>query len=417
MGPRRTDVILAAAVTASLAIIIALAQTDSEAAPRPLPYVFACGFGAVLLLRRALPKTVVVLSVLGTFAYYSLDLTPIGVALPVVVALYSAAEVELTRFAVGAGAVVFVVSTGFRIRDDSLPLGRLLGAESISTLALIAAAITLGYAMATHRRFLAQQETLLRLQDERLTEESDLRIQSERLQLSRDLHDTLGHKLSVISLHANVGIEALERDRTEDPMGGSANDRAYDDSTAAEALERVHDEAAESLTDLRAMVRLLRTGDGSTRMNLGVEGIETLLDQARAAGLSVESSIGLSPGQLPSPVESVVFRIVQEGITNVLRHSSATSVSVDVRLGDHEVMVAMTDDGVGTGVGAADQTAAGAVVGTQRKGVTTVERNGSGHGLQGMGERVRLLGGDLSTHSAEGEGFELRATVPRSLPQ
>lgn len=412
MGPRRTEVILAAAVMLSLAIIIALAQTDPEAAPRPLSYVFAFGFGAVLPLRRALPKTVVILSVLGTFAYYTLDLTPIGVALPVVVALYSAAEVGLTRFSVGAGAVVFVVSTGFRIRDDSLPLGRLLGAESISTLALIAAAITLGYAMATHRRFLAQQETLLRLQDERLTEEADLRIQSERLQLSRDLHDTLGHKLSVISLHANVGIEALERTRPEDRRRN-----ASEDSTAAAALERVHDEAAKSLTDLRAMVRLLRTGDGSTRMNLGVEGIETLLDQARAAGLSVESSIGLLPGQLPSPVESVVFRIVQEGITNVLRHSSATSVSVDVRLGDHEVMVAMADDGVGAGVGAVDQTAAGAEARPGRKGVSTVERNVGGHGLQGMGERVRLLGGDLSTHGREGEGFELRATVPRSLPE
>lgn len=128
----------------SLAVIIALAQTDPEAVPRPLSYVFAFGFGVVLLLRRGLPKTVVVLSVLGTFAYYSLDLTPIGVALPVVAAFYSAAEVGLTRFAVGAGTIVFVVSTGFRIRDDSLPLGRLLGAESISTLALIAAAVTLG---------------------------------------------------------------------------------------------------------------------------------------------------------------------------------------------------------------------------------------------------------------------------------
>lgn len=244
VGPRRTEVILAAVVMLSLAVIIALAQTDPEAVPRPLSYVFAFGFGVVLLLRRGLPKTVVVLSVLGTFAYYSLDLTPIGVALPVVAAFYSAAEVGLTRFAVGAGTIVFVVSTGFRIRDDSLPLGRLLGAESISTLALIAAAITLGYAMATHRRFLAQQETLLRLQDERLTEEADLRMQSERLQLSRDLHDTLGHKLSVISLHANVGIEALERGRGESRDRNAAEDQVSD--RAAEALERVHDEAAAS---------------------------------------------------------------------------------------------------------------------------------------------------------------------------
>lgn len=386
MGARRTEVILAGAVAASLAIIIVLAQTDTEAPLRPLSYLFAFGFGAVLLLRRGLPKTVVVLSVLGTFAYYSLELTPIGVALPVVAALYSAAEVGLTRFSVGAGTVVFVVSTAFRIRDDSLPLGRLLGAESISTLALIAAAITLGFAMATHRRFASQQEQLLRLQDERLREEADQRVQNERLQLSRDLHDTLGHKLSVMSLHSNVGLEALDR---RGP--GSTSDSG--DSAVAEALERVHDEAAGSLSDLRSMVRVLRTGDESTRTNLGVDGIETLLDRAREAGTSVESHISLAPGTLPSPVESVVFRVVQEGITNVLRHSSAAAVSVTVGLDDEDVVVSVVDDGLG----------AAALEG--------------GHGLQGMSERVRLLGGDLSTQTRPGEGFELRATLPRRLPE
>ncbi|NJC56731.1 sensor histidine kinase [Brevibacterium marinum] len=386
MGVRRTEVVLAGAVAASLAMIIVLAQTDTEAPLRPLSYLFAFGFGAVLLLRRGLPKTVVVLSVLGTFAYYSLELTPIGVALPVVAALYSAAEVGLTRFSVGAGAVVFVVSTAFRIRDDSLPLGRLLGAESISTLALIAAAITLGYAMATHRRFASQQEQLLRLQDERLREEADQRVQNERLQLSRDLHDTLGHKLSVISLHSNVGLEALDR---RGP--GTAPDSG--DSAVAEALERVHDEAVGSLSDLRSMVRVLRTGDESTRTSLGVDGIETLLDRAREAGMSVESNISLAPGTLPSPVESVVFRVVQEGITNVLRHSSAAALSVTVGLDDEEVVVSVVDDGLG----------AAALEG--------------GHGLLGMSERVRLLGGDLSTQARPGEGFELRATLPRRLPE
>ncbi|SDS88187.1 Signal transduction histidine kinase [Brevibacterium sandarakinum] len=371
---------------ASLAIIIVLAQTDTEAPLRPLSYLFAFGFGAVLLLRRALPKTVVVLSVLGTFAYFSLELTPIGVALPVMAALYSAAEVGLTRFSVGAGSVVFLVSTAFRIRDDSLPLGRLLGAESISTLALIAAAITLGFAMATHRRFASQQEQLLRLQDERLKEEADQRVQNERLQLSRDLHDTLGHKLSVMSLHSNVGLEALDR---RGPCSASDSE----DSAVAEALERAHDEAAGSLSDLRSMVRVLRTGDESTRTGLGVDGIETLLDRAREAGMSVESSISLSPGALPSPVESVVFRVVQEGITDVLRHSSAAAVSVTVGLDDEDVVVSVVDDGLGA---AAPE---------------------GGHGLQGMSERVRRLGGDLSTQARPSEGFELRATLPRRLPE
>lgn len=398
MGLRRTEVILAVVVTLSLAAIIALAQTDPETPLRPLSFVFALGFGAVLLLHCVLPRTVVVLSVLGTFAYYSLDLTPIGVALPVVAALYSVSEMGLTRFAIGAGAVVFLVSTAFRIRDDSLPLGRLLGSESMSTLALIAAAIALGYAVATHRRFLTQQTQLLRLQDERLREEADQRIQNERLQLSRDLHDTLGHTLSVISLHANVGIEALAqgstvtRSREVDPTRST-------DRTAAEALERVHGEAVESLSDLRSIVRVLRTGDESTRTSFGIEGIETLLDQASAAGLSVKRHIGTSPGELASPIESVIFRVVQEGITNVLRHSSAAEVGVDVRLVEDEVFVVVADDGSGVD----DESGAGFV--------------GGGHGLEGLGERVRLLGGDLSTHAGPGKGFELRASVPRRLPR
>lgn len=385
MGPRRTEVILAVVVTVSLAAVIALAQTDPETPLRPLSFVFALGFGSVLLLRRGLPRTVVVLSVLGTFAYYSLDLTPIGVALPVVVALYSIAEAELTRFAIGAGAVVFLVSTAFRVRDDSLPLGRLLGSESISTLALIAAAIALGHAVASHRRFLTQQAQLLALQEERAREEADQRIQTERLELSRDLHDTLGHRLTVISLHADVGIESLERSRTP---------------VVSESLSRVRTEAAESLSELRSMVRVLRTGDESTRTSLGLDGLETLLDQARETGISVESNIGVTVSELPSPVESVIFRVVQEGITNVLRHSSATEVRVAVSRENDEVVVSVADNGVGQ-----DNRAPG-----------EGHRGTGGHGLRGMSERLHLLGGELSTHTESSGGFILRASVPRRLP-
>lgn len=385
MGLRRTEVILAVVVTVSLAAVIALAQTDPETPLRPLSFVFAFGFGSVLLLRRGLPRTVVALSVLGTFAYYSLDLTPIGVALPVVVALYSIAEAELTRFAIGAGAVVFLVSTAFRVRDDSLPLGRLLGSESISTLTLIAAAIALGHAVATHRRFLTQQAQLLALQEERAREEADQRIQNERLELSRDLHDTLGHRLAVISLHADVGIESLERSHTP---------------AVSESLARVRTEAAESLSELRSMVRILRTGDESTRTSLGPDGLETLLDQARETGIAVESRIGVSVSELPSPVESVIFRVVQEGITNVMRHSSATEARVAVSRENDEVIVTVADNGVGQ----------------EDRAPGEGHRGTGGHGLQGMSERLHLFGGELSTHTESGAGFILRASVPRRLP-
>lgn len=139
------------------------------------------------------------------------------------------------------------------------------------------------------------------------------------------------------------------------------------------------------------MVRLLRTGDETTRMSLGVDGIETLLEQARAAEFAVESTIGLSPGELPSPVESVVFRVVQEAITNVLRHSAGTCLGVDIRLSESDVAISVVDNGVG-----ANDPAAG------DHGPGTNGSDTTGHGLQGMSERVRLIGGHLNTHSRPG---------------
>lgn len=347
MGPRRTDIILSAAVALALAHIIALAQTDANAAVQPLAYVFVAGFG-VILLRTARPRTVAVLRVLGTFANYSLELTPIGVALPVVAALSSLAEAGLTRFAVVSA--VIVVATAFRIRGDSLPLGRLLGAESLSTIALLAAAVALGCAVATHRRFAAGQAELLRLQNERLTQPADVRRQRERVEISRDLHDAIGHRLSVISLHADVDVEALEGNAADEsvatPPSLTVETRARE---ASEALTRIRTEAA--------------------------------------------SRIDVSAGEVPAPVETVIVRIVQEGITNVLRHANAQSVDVAVGIDADDVLVTVVDDGDGDG-----------------------GDDSRGYGLPGMRERVRLMGGRLTTSARPGQGFRLEARVPRRLP-
>lgn len=412
MAPRRTNIILGVAVAAALSLIIALAQTDTDAAIRPLSYVFAAGFGAILLLRGSMPRTVAVLSVLGTFAYYSLDLTPIGVALPVVAALYSLAEVGLTRFAIISGTIVVVVATAFRIRDDSLPLGRLLGAESLSTVALLAAAVALGYAVATHRRFVAGQTEVLRLQDERLTHQADVRRQRERVEISRDLHDTIGHRLSVISLHANVGIEALESGAddavvTRAPLADEMRQR-----NASEALERVRTEAAASLTELRSMVRLLRTEGEDTTMALDLGGIDVLLQRARTAGLRVDSRIDVKTGEVPAPVETVIVRIIQEGITNVLRHANADTVDVAVSVDGNDVLVTVVDDGDGDGDGGGGGDADGD--GGNGDGREPQSR---GYGLPGMRERVRLMGGRLTTSARPGQGFRLDARVPRRLPE
>lgn len=161
--PWAMDALLAAAVTAVLSSMIWASGIGTGTTPGPLAYVFAVGFGAVLLLRRHMPVAVLVVSVLGTFAYYTLDLPTIGVALPVVAALYSAAEAGLFRWAAAMGATVFLVALFFRLRDDPQPTGYVLGTDAVANLALIAAALALGYAVRSARQRAQQQVEIARL--------------------------------------------------------------------------------------------------------------------------------------------------------------------------------------------------------------------------------------------------------------
>lgn len=377
-GPGVPDIVLAIAVAAVLSAVIALSQAGSGAAPHAMAYVFAAGFGALLLLRRRMPVAVLALSVLGTFAYYTLDYPPIGVALPVVAALYSAAEMGLFRWAIGTGAVVFAVALSFRLRDDDQPVGYLLGTDAVSNLALIAAAIALGYGIRAGRERAAQQHELTRLTQEQAARETELRVQSERQRISRDLHDTLGHSLSVITLHAGVGSEAVGRD----------------DRAVAEALDRVREQSTGSLAELRTMVHLLRSDaeENSERHVRSLADLPAIVGEAEAAGLTVTVEIDVDPTDLHPAVDAAAYRVIQESLTNVLRHAGARTARVSAAVDGPDLHLAVTDDGRGA------------------TGATS-----SGYGITGMTERVRLLGGTLATHTAPGEGFTVAATIPARL--
>lgn len=352
-------------------------QAGTGAPPKVTAYLFTAGFGAILLLRRHMPGAVVVLSVLGTFAYYTLGYPPIGVALPVVAALYSAAEAGLLRWAVGAGAVVFTVSLYFRLRDDPQPTGYLLGTDSVSNAALIAAAIALGYGIRAHRLRAAQQEQIARLTREQSVREAELRVQIERERISRELHDTLGHALSVIALHASVGSEAV----------------GTDDRAVCAALDQVRRQSTDSLQELRSMVRLLRADatDDQTRHVHSLGDIQAIIDEAEAAGVEVTANINVAADELSAAVDAAAYRIVQESLTNTLRHAHAATAQVTAIVQSGRLQITVTDDGCGA-LGRA-----------------------SGYGITGMTERVRLLGGSLTTRSAPGTGFTVDAVIPARL--
>lgn len=340
-------------------------------------YLFAVGFGLVLVVRRRFPVTVLAVTVVGVFAYYAIgEYPPIGMAVPAVVALYAASVRGRAGAALLSGAVLLAVSLYFRVRQDES--SAVLAYDLLTNAALVGVAVALALAVRSRRQLREQQQTILLLQQEREREEVARRVQAERLRIARDLHDSVGHALSVVSVHGKVAQEAL----------------GVDQAAASRSLKSVVETARTSLHDLRGILDMLRseeepdavTPHGRVPLTLG--GIDQLASAARDAGLTVRTSVRVDDGRVPASVATTAFRIVQEAVTNTLRHASASEVDIDVSLGDRGLQIQVTDDGVGTD-------------GTRE-----------GSGLAGMRERASMHGGRVTVREAGTGGCQVYAVLP-----
>jgi len=232
-------------------------------------------------------------------------------------------------------------------------------AEPIRLLA-IAGVVTAGGAVGT----------LVRNRRVEAAERARATAAEEQLRMARDLHDGVGHGLAVIAMQAGIGLHVLDKD----PAGTRA------------ALEAIRDSARESLEALRAELSQL-TGEGTTRRpRHGLADLPDLVSRVRAAGLRV--SVTGTPGPLPDTVDAAAYVVVQEALTNVLKHAAATSTTVTLSRAEGRLCVEVADDGVG-----------GAVP-------------DEGMGLSGLRQRVEALGGSFTARPRAGGGFEVRAELP-----
>ncbi|USQ78853.1 sensor histidine kinase [Ornithinimicrobium faecis] len=365
----------AAGQAIAVAVVIAVGSVGGQVAGLGA-YLFAVGFGALLLLRSWAPATVLVLTVLGTFAYYVADYPPIGMAVPVFGALYNAAERGRVVVASVAGAVLLVVALYFRIQDGES--SAVLAYDVITNAALIGCAIALALTVRSRRHLGEERERAVRLERAAQQERAARQVEEQRLQLARDVHDSLGHALTLVSVQARVAHQVLDTDR----------------EAAVVALDRVASAAGSSLTDLRRTLDTLRSDrDGTGHAPITLAGIERTAQAARDAGLDVDLVVDVAGADAPGPVASAAFRIVQESITNVLRHAQATRVRIEVRAGSGVLHLEVADDGRGM---AADRAA---------------ERHSGGRGIAGMQDRAELLGGTFTT-SERGGGVTVTADLP-----
>lgn len=368
-----------ACVAVLVLCVVVLAATGRSAVPGA--FLAVVGLGALALLGAWVPRIALGLTILGIFAYYAAGFPPLGMVLPAVGALYLAASRGRTVWAVGCAVILLSVATYFRLTGAD-PVARIAGYEYVTEIALAAASIALGAAVRASRE---QRRQAMRIAELVVTEQkhaAERQVQLERMRIARELHDSLGHQLTVAALHASVAAEALG----ETPGAG--------ERAAREALERVREANTGTLRELRSAVRLLRS-DGTEQETPGVGprdpdplGIVALARTAREAGLTVEAHA--EPLDVDPAVAEAANRILTEAVTNVLRHAEASHLRIEACDDDGSLRLAVTDDGRG----ASDR---------------LLER---GHGIAGMRERAALADGTLTVASVPGRGCAVRAELP-----
>lgn len=374
------DVLLGIGVALVVSMFIAADIQGSE--PAAWAYLWAIGLGGLMLVRRRYPVIVLVLSAAAVLSYYAAGYPAIGVAVPLAAAVFTAAERKRVAAAIATSAAILTISVVYRLAEGQDP-ALVVGFDLPGHALLFAAAIAFGDSLRARRELRAKSMEVATLLAENLAREAEKRTAEERLALARELHDSVGHALTVVSLHTQIAQEALQ----------AGDISAHQDAPAIrEALEVVSAKTTATFDDLRRTVSSLRRGSPGTGTAFQVADLEAAVLPARQAGIEVATAVALHT-RLPPTVQSTIYRIVQEAVTNIVRHSAAASAEVDVRQHDGHIHITVINDGV----------TPGSVDERQLK---------SGSGLPGMRERVALLGGTFAAGPDGEDRFAVRASLP-----
>jgi signal transduction histidine kinase len=385
----RPDPLLTDGLVALAAAGLALAQLQEQPDPRDRG-----GLNVALVLLQTLPLVARRRWPFPVFAVAAGSLAAQGVAglysptfalLAFNLAVYSLAAYGDRRLAAGGvlvwAGLLTLNQAWFVATTWPLSVAHLY--DVFNDYVLLAGAWVLGQGVRQRRLHAAElQDRAERLERER-EEKARQAVTQERLRIARELHDVVAHSLSVIGVQA--GAARLVLDADPDP------------ARAREAVAAIEVTANRAMTEMRRALGILRDSErpGAALAPLpGLDQLPALLDQVRAAGLPVRLTVEGVPRPLATSVDLSLYRIVQEALTNALKHARATSAEVRVCYGAHDVTVEVGDDGRGPSPAAA---------------------GGQGAGTIGMRERVALFGGDLRVGPRPEGGYAVRARLPISV--
>jgi signal transduction histidine kinase len=329
-----------------------------------------------LAVRRRAPAATL-LSAAGAIALGALLIShgqgiPVGVFLSLLLAFYSVgAYCDDRRSALVGAVAVSAIAAADLARPGSFSA---TGARPGAWLAFAIAWFVGRDLRRRRQRVVDLEDRAGRLEQER-EERAQLAVAEERARIARELHDVIAHGVSVIVVQAQAGPHLVA-----DPQRVTAVFRAIETS------------GRDALVELRRLLGILRAGDEQLAIGPqpGLGSLQSLVEQVRASGLPIELQIEGEPVHLPAGIDLSAYRIVQEALTNVVKHAGAAAAEIVIRYRPRVLELTVIDDGKGA----------------------TANANGAGHGLIGMRERAALYGGTLEARTRDEGGYAVRARLP-----
>jgi signal transduction histidine kinase len=339
-------------------------------------YLLLIAGPVVLLLRTVYPYAVLLTVLAITVVYQSAGFGHGPIFVSLIVAFLTAAAVE-SRWrtyplpVLGWVALVWLIPL---IRGEDPPPA--VVSTGIAAWLLVLVAVAEG--IRQRRAVLDARRQRKASMEREARSEQERRATQARLSIARELHDVLAHSLSMINVQSSVALELLD----EQP------------ERAGPALAAIKKASKQAISDVHSLVTALRADNGQpSAPTPGIADLDGLVGTARATGLTVTTAVQGEPRPLPSVIDVAAARIVQESLTNVVRHSTAKNAEVTVTYGPDDLAVGVDNDGL----------------------PLNASPSSGGSGITGMRERARALGGDLSVRRYPGGGFSVRATLPLSL--
>ncbi|MFK5690641.1 sensor histidine kinase [Ornithinimicrobium sp. LYQ92] len=385
-------------VDVTLVVVLLLWVLGSSGPNGAEPFVLGVLQVVPLLWRRSHPLPVALAVAAACLLQVFLNTGPLASNITVPIVVYSAAAFGSRRHSqvvLGMGIIGAVVAAlaWSRIPYDPAQYFTLVVFQFAFMAVFVGVSWVLGDVVrrrtAVIARLTEQNRALARDQAQR----TRLAAQDERASIAREMHDVVAHSLAVVVVQADGGLYAARQALEREP--GMAADRAALERAAA-TLSTLAETARTSLADTRTLVGVLREpGSGADYSPLqGIAHLDDLVQRVRDSGVPVEAHVRGTVDDLPQAVDLAAYRVVQESLTNAMKHAGpSASVDVDLLRTPAVLLVRVTDDGLGAASATDDD---------------------AGHGIIGMAERVEVLGGSVHTGPRRTGGWEVVATIPVS---